>query len=270
MHVDFWNICSDEKCRVAWSKSKSIQNDLKCTDIAKISRKQSKPDKHGHGNGIECAKAGRMLSKGCYQVLDLVEYDEIKEVAEVYLMQQLKASLLYQTQKGYIKAMAGVDSLSFDDLYNNLRVFESDVKGSTTSSSNTQNVAFVSENTSNTNDVSTTYGISNSYSHNSQYEHTSSYSLLANQSSCPQLGHEDLEQLNEFNLEEMDLKWKVAMISMRMKKFYKKTDRKQQFNAKEPVGFDKTKVECYSCHKTGHFAKECKSKGNQDSRRRDT
>ncbi|GJZ26284.1 reverse transcriptase domain-containing protein [Tanacetum coccineum] len=32
------------------------------TDIAKITRKRSKPDKHGHGNGIECAKAGRMLS----------------------------------------------------------------------------------------------------------------------------------------------------------------------------------------------------------------
>ncbi|GJU45890.1 hypothetical protein Tco_1203156 [Tanacetum coccineum] len=33
------------------------------TDIAKISRKRSKPDKHEHGNGIECARAGRMLSK---------------------------------------------------------------------------------------------------------------------------------------------------------------------------------------------------------------
>ncbi|GJY62324.1 hypothetical protein Tco_0462981, partial [Tanacetum coccineum] len=32
------------------------------TDIAKISRKRSKPDKHGHGKGIECARAGRMLS----------------------------------------------------------------------------------------------------------------------------------------------------------------------------------------------------------------
>ncbi|GJW40017.1 hypothetical protein Tco_0065862 [Tanacetum coccineum] len=40
----------------------------------------------------------------------------------------------------------------------------------------------------------------------------------------PQLDHEDLEQLDEFDLEEMDLKWQVAMISMRMKKFYKKTD----------------------------------------------
>ncbi|GJV94098.1 hypothetical protein Tco_1541911 [Tanacetum coccineum] len=55
----------------------------------------------------------------------------------------------------------GVDSLSFDDLYNNLRVFENDVKGSTASPSSTQNVAFVSENTISTNDVSTAYGASN-------------------------------------------------------------------------------------------------------------
>ncbi|GJR15538.1 ribonuclease H-like domain-containing protein [Tanacetum coccineum] len=131
----------------------------------------------------------------------------------------------------------GVDSLSFDDLYNNLRVFESDVKGSTASSSSPQNVAFVSENTS----------------------------TLMN---CPQLDHEDLEQIDEYDLEEMDLKWQVAMISMRMKKFYKRTS-KIQFDAKEPVGFDKTKVECYNCHKTGHFARECRIKGNQDNRRRD-
>ncbi|GJZ61663.1 ribonuclease H-like domain-containing protein [Tanacetum coccineum] len=168
-----------------------------------------------------------------------------------------------------MRTKPGVDSLSFDDLYNNLRVFENDVKGSTASSSSTQNVAFVSENTSSTNDVSTAYGVSNSTGHNSQYEQTSSYSLLANQSSCPQLDHEDLEQLDEFDLEEMDLKWQVAMISMRMKKFYKKTCIKLQFDAKEPVSFDKTKVECYNCHKTGHFARECRTKGNQDSKKRD-
>ncbi|GKB54583.1 ribonuclease H-like domain-containing protein [Tanacetum coccineum] len=141
-----------------------------------------------------------------------------------------------------MRTMPGVDSLSFDDMYNNLRVFENDVKGSTASSSSTQNVAFVSENTRSTNDVSTAYGVSNP---------------------------SNLEQLDEFDLEEMDLKWQVAMISMRMKKFYKKTGRKLQFDAKEPVGFDKTKVECYNCHKTGHFARECRTKGNQDSKRRD-
>ncbi|GJW48350.1 retrovirus-related pol polyprotein from transposon TNT 1-94 [Tanacetum coccineum] len=39
------------------------------------------------------------------------------------------------------------------------------------------------------------------------------------------------------------------------------------FDAKEPVGFDKTKVECYNCHKTGHFARKCRTK--EDNRRRD-
>ncbi|GJX85452.1 putative ribonuclease H-like domain-containing protein [Tanacetum coccineum] len=119
------------------------------------------------------------------------------------------------------------------------------------------------------------YGVSTSSGHNSQKEGSSSYtdelkySFFANQSSGPQLDHEDLKQVDEFDLEEMDLKWQVAMISMRMKKFYKKTGRRLQFDAKEPVGFDKTKVECFNCHNTRHFAREYKSKGNQESRRRD-
>ncbi|GJU63466.1 hypothetical protein Tco_1245301 [Tanacetum coccineum] len=96
-----------------------------------------------------------------------------------------------------MRTKPGVDSLSFDDLYNNLRVFEND--------------------------------------YNSQYEQTSSYSLLANQSSCPQLDHEDLEQLDEFDLEEMGLKCRRAT----------------------------------QLPQDGHFARECRTKGNQDSRRRD-
>ncbi|GJU68867.1 ribonuclease H-like domain-containing protein [Tanacetum coccineum] len=87
--------------------------------------------------------------------------------------------------------------------------------------------------------------------------------------SGPHLDHEDLEQLDEFDLEGMDLKWQVAIIFIRLKKFYKKTGRRLQFDAKELVGFDKTKVECFNCHNTGHFTRECISKGNQESRRRD-
>ncbi|GJT49182.1 hypothetical protein Tco_0975339 [Tanacetum coccineum] len=77
--------------------------------------------------------------------------------------------------------------------------------------------------------LSTAYGVSTSSGYNSQKEGSSSYtdelkySFFANQSSGPQLDYEDLEQVDEFDLEEMDLKWQVAMISMRLKKFYKKT-----------------------------------------------
>ncbi|GKA21318.1 putative ribonuclease H-like domain-containing protein [Tanacetum coccineum] len=49
---------------------------------------------------------------------------------------------------------------------------------------------------------------------------------------CPQLDHEDLEQLDEYDIEEMDLKWQVAMILMRMKKFYKNTGKSYNFDAK--------------------------------------
>ncbi|GJY65315.1 hypothetical protein Tco_0467553 [Tanacetum coccineum] len=136
-----------------------------------------------------------------------------------------------------MRTKPGVDSLSFDDMYNNLIVFENDVKGPTASSSSTQNVAFVSENTNSTNDVSTAYSVSNTSGQNSQYEQTSSYSLLANQSSFPQLDHEDLKQLDEFNLEEMDLKWQVAMISMRMKKFYKRWGSSSKHSAKDSTTY---------------------------------
>nr|GEZ78230.1 hypothetical protein [Tanacetum cinerariifolium] len=61
----------------------------------------------------------------------------------------------------------------------------------------------------------------------------------------------------------------VVMISIRIKKFHKRTGRKFQFDTRDTVGFDKTKVECFNCHKIGHFTKDYKAKWNQDSRRRD-
>nr|GEU78342.1 ribonuclease H-like domain-containing protein [Tanacetum cinerariifolium] len=157
-----------------------------------------------------------------------------------------------------------------------IRVFERDVKCTTASSSNTQNVAFVStENTSGTNDVSTSYSVSSHSVSKSQKEGSSPYtdevihSFFANQSSYLQLDYDDLEQINDDDIEEMDLKWQVAMISIRIKKFHKRTGRKLQFDTKDPVGFDKTKVECFNCHKIGQFARDCRAKENQDSRRRD-
>ncbi|GJX60345.1 hypothetical protein Tco_0291735 [Tanacetum coccineum] len=65
--------------------------------------------------------------------------------------------------------------------------------------------------------------------------------------------HEDLEQIDDLDIEEMDINWQIAMIAIRMKKFYKKTGRRVRVDRKAPVGFDKKKLECFNCHNTGHF-----------------
>ncbi|GJW18145.1 putative ribonuclease H-like domain-containing protein [Tanacetum coccineum] len=59
------------------------------------------------------------------------------------------------------------------------------------------------------------------------------------------------------------------MLSMRVKQFYKKTRRKLIFNGKEPIGFDKTKLECFNYHRRGHFVRECRAPRNQGNRNRD-
>ncbi|GKA51337.1 hypothetical protein Tco_0744533 [Tanacetum coccineum] len=101
------------------------------------------------------------------------------------------------------------------------------------------------EDTSNSNEVNTTNDVSTASGHNSQGQASSSsytddlmFSFFANQSNSPQPDDEDLEQIDHDDLEEMDLKWQVAMLSMRVNRFYKKTRRKLIFNGKEPVGSD--------------------------------
>ncbi|GJT19745.1 hypothetical protein Tco_0878451 [Tanacetum coccineum] len=136
--------------------------------------------------------------------------------------------------------------MSMDDLYNNLKVYEPEVKGMSSSSSSTHNMAFVSS--SNNNNSSTNGAVStaqavntaNGVSTANTQVNASNIDNLRDAVIC-QLAHEDLQQIHLDNLEEIDLRWQMAMLTMRDRRFLKNTGRKLNINGNESGGFDKLK-----------------------------
>nr|GFA39953.1 hypothetical protein [Tanacetum cinerariifolium] len=84
----------------------------------------------------------------------------------------------------------------------------------------------------------------------------------------PQLDNDDLQQIDVDDLEEMDLKWQMAMLTMRARRFLQRSERNLGANGTTSIGFDMSKVECYNCHRRGHFTRECMSP--RDTRNKDT
>ncbi|GJW95646.1 ribonuclease H-like domain-containing protein [Tanacetum coccineum] len=139
-----------------------------------------------------------------------------------------------------------IKTLSLDDLFNNLKAYESEVKGTSNSTTNSHNVAFLSSSSTNsaTRAVNTAQGVN-----------TASTQGAADSSTT-------VKNLSDA----MDLRWNIGMLTMRARRFLKNTIRKLDMANKERIRFGKSKVECFNCHKRGHFARECRAPRNQDSR----
>ncbi|GJT21373.1 hypothetical protein Tco_0891310 [Tanacetum coccineum] len=149
----------------------------------------------------------------------------------------------FQKLISQLEIHADLDGLSMDDLYNNLKVYEAEIKSQSSSSSNSQNVAFVSsDDTNSTNEaVNITHDVPQLMLMISCFP-SLSINLIVHSGHAYREGEKILKE-----------------------------DRKEYefFNGKETIGFDKTKVEYYNCHRKGHFAREYRVPKNQGNRNGD-
>nr|GEV63278.1 hypothetical protein [Tanacetum cinerariifolium] len=194
-------------------------------------------------------------SEGIDQIYDRLQklISQLEIHRETIFQEDLNIKLLrslpseWKTHTLIWKNKPDLKTLSMDDLYNNLKIYKAKVMGSSSTTQNTQNIAFVSSNnTNNTNKaVNTARGVS-----------------AAN------------FKTNAFNLPNVDslrdgLKVADGNVDHESQKIPTENRKDLGVKGTETICFDKTKVECYNCHRRGHFARKCKATKHQDNRNKE-
>ncbi|GJU00546.1 putative ribonuclease H-like domain-containing protein [Tanacetum coccineum] len=144
------------------------------------------------------------------------------------------------------------DTMGLDDLYNNFKIVEQKVKRSAGANNDDKNLAFLTTSSpSSTNTINivntgvstgtTKVNTASTETSTASFSDATVYAFLSTQPQGSQLVHEDLEQLHDDDLEEMDLKWNMALLSMRARKFYQRTGRKIIIDGSSTAGYDKSK-----------------------------
>nr|GEV18739.1 copia protein [Tanacetum cinerariifolium] len=232
------------------------------------------------------ARKNELKARGLDQIYDRLQKlkSQLEIHGETISQEDLNMKLLrslpseWKTHTLIWRNKPDLETLSMDDLYNNLKIYEAEVIGSSSTTQNTQNVAFMSSNnTDSTNKaVNTAHGVfTASFKTNaSNLPNVDSlsdaviYSFFASQSNSSQLYNEDLKQIDPDDLKEMKLQWQMAMLTMRARRFLQKTGRNLGVKGTETISFDMTKVKCYN-YQRGHFAKECRAPKRQDNRNKE-
>nr|GFA46210.1 ribonuclease H-like domain-containing protein [Tanacetum cinerariifolium] len=155
---------------------------------------------------------------------------ETKKVKKTLLKQQYNMKFLrslpteWRTHTLIGRNKTDLEDQSLDDLFNSLKIYEAEVKSSSSTSRTTQNIAFVSsQNTDSTNEsVSVVTSVS-------------AASTKVPVSTLPNM----------------------AMLTMRARRFLHRTGRNLGANRTTSIGFDMSKMECYNYYRRGHFAREC-------------
>nr|GEZ36220.1 hypothetical protein [Tanacetum cinerariifolium] len=144
-----------------------------------------------------------------------------------------------------------LDTMSLDDLYNHLKVYEAEVQ--TKSNLNSQNMAFISS------------------SKNSSGNEYGNIACVSTSSTIfPTASASDINQIDEDDIEEIDIKWNMELLSMRADKFWKRIGKKISIQGSDVAGFDKSKVECFNYYKMGHFVRECRAPRSQENGRKES